>query len=72
MASSNRSSELSIYWAELRFPPLNLWVMASLPFRGNIAMTDENMPSAPNKNSKALSKLHRRLETLIAVRGGKI
>ena len=72
MASSNRSSELNVYWAELRFPPLNLWLMASLPFRRNIAATDENITSAPNKSSKALYKLHRRLEALLAVRGGKV
>jgi len=76
MASSKLSSEFRVHWAELRFPPLNLWVMASLSSvsvspNGDTA-TQKKSISAPRKSSRALYKLHRRLETLLAVRGGKI
>jgi len=30
MASSKLTTGLSISWAEFKFPPINLWVMASL------------------------------------------
>jgi len=73
MASSKLASEFRIHWAELRFPPLNLWVMASLSSSvSSHDHTQRKTISAPNKSSRALHKLHRRLETLLAVRGGKI
>jgi len=73
MASSKLSSGFRIHWAELRFPPLNLWVMAaSVSSKGNAADTQKKSISAPSKSSRALQKLHRRLETLLAVRGGKV
>jgi len=73
MANSKLTSEFRIYWAELRFPPLNLWVMASLsPSVSSHDNTQRKTISAPNKSSRALDKLHRRLETLLAVRGGNV
>ncbi len=76
MASSKLSSEFSVRWAELKFPPINLWVMASL---SSVSVnpngdtdTQKKSISAPRKSSGSLHKLHRRLETLLAVRGGKI
>lgn len=77
MASSKLPSEFRIRWAEFRFPPLNLWVMASLSsdsasYNGNTADLQQKPINAPNKSSRALHKLHRRLETFLAVRGGKI
>lgn len=76
MASSNLSLEFRIHWAELRFPPLNLWVMPSLssgsmPSNGNTVDTQQKPISAPINSSRALHKLHRQLATLLAVRGGK-
>jgi len=72
MANSKAPSELSIYWAELRFPPLNLWVMASLPFSRTIAATHKKPINTANNSPRALHKTHRKLETLLAVRGGKV
>jgi len=73
MASSKLASEFRIHWAELRFPPLNLWVMASLSASvSSHNHTHRKTTPAPNKSSKTLHKLHQRLETLLAVRGGKI
>jgi len=72
--------ESNIRWAEMKFPPINLWVMASLfhndlPSQGATAHIhrrqrpgSDDVTHRPN----ALHKLHRRLETLLAVHGGKI
>lgn len=68
MENSNLSLGVRIHWAELRFPPLNLWVM---PSNGVTDDTRQKPASAPISNSRALHKLHRQLETLLAVRGGK-
>jgi len=73
MASSKLASEFRVHWAELRFPPLNLWVIASLsPSVSPHDHTQQKTINSPNKSSRTLHKLHRRLETLLAVRGGKI
>ena len=75
----------NIQWAELQFPPINLWVMASLAYEqgasqretahihqrqrlGSTAVDGQIKRRKPN----ALHKLHRRLESLLAVRGGKV
>ncbi len=74
-----------IQWAELKFPPINLWVMASLAdkqgaLQKNAAHIHQRQRlghaavghQARCKTSKTLHKLHRRLESLLAVRGGKV
>jgi len=69
-----------VQWAEMKFPPINLWVMASLfnndsPSQGATAhMHRRQRPGSDVSmhQPNALHKLHRRLETLLAVRGGKI
>lgn len=69
----------SIAWPELRFPPINLWVMALLPgsnppkaFHLDMATHTRQRPVLSAKRARALNKLHRRLESLLAVRGGKL
>jgi len=89
MGNSKLEPEFRVRWAELQFPPINLWVMASLsydmPPQGETAhihrrqrpgldavgrKTRDNRPHRRQPN--ALHKLHRRLESLLAVRGGKV
>jgi len=67
-----------IVWPELRFPPINLWVVASLSSgrspKGSLLGTHMHRRQRPGvsvKRPNALRKLHRRLESLLAVRGGK-
>jgi hypothetical protein len=82
MANSKLSSEFRVAWAELRFPPINLWAMASLPLDGLPSKRETthihrrqrpgSMRQHDRKQPNALRKLHRRLEALLAVRGGKI
>lgn len=90
MENSKLASEFRIRWAELRFPPINLWVMASLSYDkpsqeettahihrrqrpGLNAVGRQMKDNRPNrKQPNALHKLHRRLESLLAVRGGKV
>jgi len=80
MESSRLSSEFRVRWAELKFPPINLWVMASLSYDDEVSQREtahihrrqrpglDTMSRKPN----ALHKLHRRLESLLAVRGGRV
>jgi len=74
----------NIKWAELQFPPINLWVMASLsydmPSEGATAHIHRRQRPGLNavrrdtnsRKPNALHKLHRRLESLLAMRGGKV
>ncbi|NOR72837.1 MAG: hypothetical protein GQ467_03090 [Mariprofundaceae bacterium] len=80
-AKLKRSLKNRIKWPELRFPPINLWVMASLPgskpskaFHLDMATHTHRRqrPGLSAKRPNALNKLHRRLESLLAVRGGKL
>jgi len=78
MASSKSAiGTLGICWPELRFPPINLWVVASFsserPPQGSRKGTHTHRPQRPGlKRTNALHKhLHRRLESILAVRGGK-
>ncbi len=78
------SPELRVRWAELKFPPINLWVMASLsydkPSQGETAHIHRRQRPGLNaivrktqgKQPNALHNLHKRLESLLAVRGGKV
>ena len=81
MENSRLSPEFRVRWAELKFPPINLWVMASLsydtPSQGETAHIHRrqrlgSMHVKQSKRPNALHKLHRRLESLLAVRGGKV
>jgi len=78
MASSESVNGLGIYWPELKFPPINLWVVASLSSerspKGPLLGTHTHRRQRPGsvKRPNALRKLHRRLETVLAVRGGKL
>jgi len=68
-----------IAWPELRFPPINLWVVASLSSewkpKASLVNTRTHRSQCPGSSAKrpnALQRhLHRRLESLLAVRGGK-
>ncbi len=74
-----------ITWPDLRFPPINLWVMASLANSEASASSEEPATSSVESDTRihrrqrpgltrtnALHKhLHRRLESILAVRGGK-
>ncbi|MDQ7004951.1 MAG: hypothetical protein Q9N67_08565 [Ghiorsea sp.] len=74
----------NIKWADLKFPPINLWVMASLsydmPSQGETTHIHRRQRSGldavrrdtNSRRPNALHKLHRRLESLLAMRGGKI
>jgi len=86
----NRMMKLkeNITWADLKFPPINLWVMASLsydtPSQGETAHIHRRQRpgldvvgrtferQTDSRKPNALHKLHRRLESLLAVRGGKV
>ena len=76
MASSKPStSKLGLAWPELRFPPINLWVVASLSsFHHEVGaarkLTSRGLHSP--ERIHATQRLHRRLESLLAVRGGKV
>lgn len=64
-----------IQWAEMKFPPINLWVVAALsqlpqgicdhPRRRHC------LASAQRARANARQDLHRKLDTLLALRGGK-
>ena len=68
----------NVVWADLKFPPINLWVMATLPeselSKGETTHIHRRQRpglkclfTQPN----ALQKTHKRLAALIAGRGGK-
>jgi len=68
----------SVVWPTLKFPPINLWVVASLSSewvpKASLVNTHTHRRQRPGsvKRPNALQKLHRRLESLLAVRGGKL
>ena len=73
MASSKSAiGTLGIAWPDFKFPPINLWVVASLP-KASLVNTRTHRRQRPGlKRTNALHKnLHRRLESILAVRGGK-
>jgi len=88
MENSRLSSEFRVRWADLKFPPINLWVMASLSYdtpsqgetahihrrqRPGLDVVGRTFKRQPNsRKPNALHKLHRRLESLLAVRGGRV
>ena len=76
--------ESRITWPELRFPPINLWVMAprvsvhanELPSQSSNEDTRTHRWQRPGlKKTNALQpvtrNINRRLESLLALRGGK-
>lgn len=68
-----------IEWPDLKFPPINLWVVASLPSGWSPVSADKaarthrrQRPGVSAKRPNALQKnIQRRLESILAVRGGK-
>lgn len=73
--------ESRITWPEFKFPPINLWVMASLSgsmpskkVRLNTTAHTHRIqpPGFSAKRPNTLNTLHRRLASLLAVRGGKL
>ena len=76
MASSKSSTaKFGLAWPELRFPPINLWVVASLSALNHEAYVPKQSTSRAlqsNERMHATERLHRRLESLLAVRGGKV
>jgi len=71
MANSKLASEFRVQWAELRFPPLNLWLMASLTCDNHQNQATPKLANVPRKNVRTLHKLHQQLDCLLAVRGGR-
>ena len=68
--------ESRITWPELRFPPINLWVMATMPSQSSEEDTRTHRWQRPGlKKTNALQpvtrNVNRRLESLLALRGGK-
>jgi len=88
MANSKTARGLrTIHWPDLKFPPINLWVMASLVNSEASQSSEEDTrihrwqrpgPSADKtaKRANALQtvrrNINRKLESLLAIRGGKV
>ncbi len=78
MGNSKHDPALGIRWSEFRFPSINLWVVASLPYlasSGKTAATpvlDTVHRHMRGRKPKTRHTLHHRLESLLAMRGGKI
>ncbi len=68
----------SIEWPSLKFPPINLWVVASFTNErkpeASLVNTHTHRRQRPGsvKRPNALRNLHRRLESVLAIRGGKL
>jgi len=65
-----------IEWAELRFPPINLWVLAGSTVLSNgLESTHNHRPQRPGMTGNHANSLqyfgHERMQQILAMRGGK-
>jgi len=71
LANSKSSSEPRVQWAELRFPPLNLWLMAPLDYNNHQSQSIVKLADNRRESVSSLSKLHQQLGSLLAAREGR-